>query len=394
MKKSNQMNQIELNIIDFIFLIWQEKWKIALAPLVLYISVFSYQANKKITYNTVTPIDKISTLETYKYLRYNEMLPMINDFNNLKGLTKSSLVELFVEAISPQLIKKAFKKFSLLDLKDFKDEDSYDIAVASLANSMQIVKRKISEDLPMFDLNGNYTGMKKNLEFEYQIEFSFDDLDKLIQVFKYVNVEANKIVKQNIQVLFDNYLSILEEKENYNINSITLEINNLMYDYKREAEEQVLYLKEQAAIAEALGIAKNTIEVTTYGQFNTFTGVNLDTPFYLRGYEAINKEINLIESRTNKKAFIEGLFSLEKKRRNIEQNKNQILKKILSDFRSTPIFNDSNFYAATINYSQTLYNRDYLNKLLALSILIGLIIGVTYVIIFRAIKAHELDKKK
>jgi hypothetical protein len=37
-------------------------------------------------------------------------------------------------------------------------------------------------------------------------------------------------------------------------------------------------------------------------------------PFYLRGFEAIEKEIELIKSRDDKKAFIQDLIVLDEKR--------------------------------------------------------------------------------
>ena len=46
--------------------------------------------------------------------------------------------------------------------------------------------------------------------------------------------------------------------------------------------------------------------------------VKSDTPFYLRGYEAIEKEIELIESREEVSAFVDGLLKLEQEKRFLE----------------------------------------------------------------------------
>jgi hypothetical protein len=65
------------------------------------------------------------------------------------------------------------------------------------------------------------------------------------------------------------------------------------------------------AIARKLGIKKNTIESQMFDTQNTVvTNVKTDTPFYLRGYEAIEEEINLIKGRKNKSAFVKD-FSLK-----------------------------------------------------------------------------------
>jgi hypothetical protein len=66
-----------------------------------------------------------------------------------------------------------------------------------------------------------------------------------------------------------------------------------------------------------LGVKKNTIESQMFDTQNTVvTNVKTDTPFYLRGYEAIEEEINLIKGRKDKTAFMKIYLNLNKKSEN------------------------------------------------------------------------------
>ena len=89
-------------------------------------------------------------------------------------------------------------------------------------------------------------------------------------------------------------------------------------DYDREINDKLQFLKEQSRLAEILGIAKNTLEVRSYGDQDIFSSFIQQKPsaepYYLKGYEAINGEIKLISTRTDKKPFITGLVELEQKK--------------------------------------------------------------------------------
>ena len=57
-----------------------------------------------------------------------------------------------------------------------------------------------------------------------------------------------------------------------------------------------------SAIAKQLGIDKTTIEVQTFGNQNALlSNVKTDSPFYLRGFEAIDKEISELETCKQRK---------------------------------------------------------------------------------------------
>ena len=187
-------------------------------------------------------------------------------------------------------------------------------------------------------------------------------------------------------------LLLLKIKRKYQIEDITIKIDNKIKDYDRETSDRLAYLKEQSAIARKLGIAKNTIETQKFNNQTTLLEVKLNSPFYLRGYEAIDKEIELIGKRSNKSPFIEGLFNLERKKREIEQNK--IIERVKLALKSTLPGTNDEFSAASINAITTKFEYKNNIKMFVIAIAIGLIVGAFYVIIFNAIQSHRAIRKK
>ena len=138
--------------------------------------------------------------------------------------------------------------------------------------------------------------------------------------------------------------------DQFKLEDLNLKIKNVKKDYITETDNRLAFLREQALIARKLNIENNTLEVEN---FNTSSGgviSNLQTakPYYMRGYSMIEKEIELIETRTNKDAFTKNLFDLEKQRRDLLQNKS--LERIEELFNNTPILSNNNFKAANIIY--------------------------------------------
>ena len=213
---------------------------------------------------------------------------------------------------------------------------------------------------------------------------------------RYVDEFANKIVKKMLIEEYNNTLLLLETDRKYQLEDISIKINNLLIDYERETSDSVAYLKEQSSIAKKLGIAKNTIEVQTFGNQNALlSNVQTDSPFYLRGYEAIDKEIELIQLRKDKNAFIEGLFELEKKKRAIEQD--PTIERVRLALKLTLPLDTNEFSAASIKVITTKfkYNNNNNNiSMLVVAIVIGLMAGIFYVIISNAFQYQKVSRKK
>ena len=406
MVKKTQKSDDEINLIKLAILIFQNKWKIISPIVFLVFSVFVYQMTLTKNFVATTKIKSITSVLEYQYTFFNkefislfanqavvlyniekELDPFRSNINKLStkdnslltDITKELLLDSYIEILSEKkLFEEGMIKFDFLDASQYSDEQAYLDAITKIASSIKIKKQEKDED--------------NESSFAY-IQFAYHDVEKWKNVLRYVDVSANKLVKQNLENKYKLLLSSMEKNKKYQLENLSLKIKNVIKDYERNTFNRIAYLKEQSEIARQLGIEKNTIEVQTFGNQNTlFSNVKLDSPFYLRGFRAIDKEIALIESRTDTKAFTPKLFSLEQKKRMVEQDKT--MKRAKSLYLSSPLVNNL-FYAASANITATkfAYNNNR-NKLLVIAIVIGLIIGLLYVFISNEILIQKIPKKK
>ena len=390
MVKNPKVDNDEINLIELMYTLWEGKWKIAVAVIISLIAVISYQSTKTKNFTAITEIKPVSILEFNKYLELNDLMKII-DVNNEGNVTKkvnqitiSRLLDSYINILEDKSIfEDAIRKFNLLEVSQYDNENEYSEAIIRLASSVKILSPPV-----------NNNEKKGNLEkFYYTINFTHHDAKKWKSILKYVDELANKFVQKNLVDEYSRTLEFLENDKKYKLEDISIKINNKLNDYNREISDRLAYLSEQSAIAKKLGIAKNTIEVQTFGNQNALlSNVKTDSPFYLRGYEAIDKEIELILSRKDKKAFIRELFELEKQKRAIEQDKT--IKRLGLALQSNPISDNNEFYAASIKAISTKFEYENDRTIYAIAIVISLMAGIFYVLISNAFQSFRVSKKK
>jgi len=121
------------------------------------------------------------------------------------------------------------------------------------------------------------------------------------------------------------------------------------------------------------------------------SNVQTDSLFYLRGYEAIDKEIELIQLRKDKKAFIKGLFELEKEKRAIQQD--QTIERIKLTLKSNLLADNNEFSAGSINAISTEFEYKNYKNIYVIAIVIGLMAGIFYVLVSHAFQSFRVSRK-
>jgi len=403
MVKNPKIDNDEINLIELMCTLWKGKWKIAVAVIISLILVISYQSIKTKNFTAVTEIKPIGDLELNKFFEYNNLIATITKTNtgtntgtgaigtsvrvNIEGkinkFTSLRLLSIYINLLNDKSVfEDAIRKFNLLETSQYNNEQEYSEAIIRLASSIKILSPAVSAD-----------EKKRNLEASYHtINFTHHDAEKWKSVLTHVDEIANKLVKKTIIEEFNNNITFLKNNRKYELEDISTRINNQLIDYERETSDQIAYLEEQSEIAKKLGIAKNTIEVQTFGNQNALlSNVQTDSPFYLRGYEAIDKEIELIQLRKNKKAFIKGYFELEKTKRAIEQD--QTIERLELAFQSNLLTDKNDFFVASINAIATKFEYNDNKKMLILAIVAGLMVGIFYVLISNALQSPRVSKK-
>jgi LPS O-antigen subunit length determinant protein (WzzB/FepE family) len=450
MVKNPQIDNDEINLIELIQTVWEGKWKIAIVVVISFIAAISYQSTKTKNFTAITEIKPVSSLALNKYIVLNNTIKLTNtntntntDSNfNFQKITESNLLNLYIDILNDKSIfEDAMRKLNFLDASQYSDEQEYNEEIIKLASSVKILS-------PSIDIK-----QEGNLEISYHsINFIHDNVKKWKNALIYVDEIANQLVKKklledynstllslkqskvyqleklktlmtNTKIDFDKEMKKFEMNREFQLEDSQTKIDNALLDYDRKTADRLAFLREQASIARKLEIAKNTIEAQMFTTKNSMvTNIKTDDvpPFYLRGYEAIEKEIELIESRDDKQAFVEGLLKLEQEKRSLEQDKtllrveknkvfldslielekkqraieqDKTIERIELVFQSTPLANNNEFSAGSINANTTKFEYKN-NKILVLAIVIGLIVGIFYVIISNAFQSHRVSRKK
>jgi LPS O-antigen subunit length determinant protein (WzzB/FepE family) len=383
MKKKIKSDEIDL--LEIIINLWKNKIKIAVIT-VIFISlpIAQYFTNEPLL-KAKTEILPITRYESNYYEQYNTFISQ-NNFNvtsqnRLKEISKDYILRLFIEELrTKDVIIEAIKKYQLIDQKNFDSEYEY----------LKAVERKALKAVLLNPRNSN-DKIKNETKLNWIIEFEVYDKDKWEKALSFIEIEANKNVKNYLKFNFDTTYNNLKLLEQFKIEDINLKIDDVKKDYEIEANNKIAFLKEQVLIARTLNIENNTFEVESFitQPYGVISNLQSAKPYYMRGYAMIEKEIELIETRTNKDAFTNNLLSLEKQKRNLLEDKS--LERIEKLFNSTPIATGINFKVAEITYKDTRFYDSSSNSIKSILFagIFGIIFGMFYVQVSNAIQQRK-----
>jgi LPS O-antigen subunit length determinant protein (WzzB/FepE family) len=313
MNKKSQLYKDEINLIILLEIILNNKLKVAL---IVFISaligfIYSYQLPNMYLHSLDIKSNHINKFLKIKLIRqslnYDNAYPVDQIVLNQFGKELKDYQE-FILAIK--------------DTKKFKDNYSK----LPLTEQNQILNKHIK----FLEINK----VQEEENFKFVLNFKSDNTE-----------EAKGILKDTIKLTLDNLKS-----------SICMDLEYILRVRKKDST-RVDFLKEQSEIAEELNISD--IQSTS----PTKNG------YYLLGYKAINKEIEIIQKRDRKK------FTL------IEKEINSLKKEAVE----------------WINYDINLIKVKSLKEtklILILSTLLGLIVGIFYVLIINALQHKSVSKKR
>tara|TARA_B110000037_G_scaffold46998_1_gene57606 strand:+ start:1574 stop:2722 length:1149 start_codon:yes stop_codon:yes gene_type:complete len=373
----------DVNFYKFAMLIFHNKFKILLISfsIAFLVTGFNYFniSGKKVK----TPIKPIDSFETAKYSNFNAILEIQKDVI-FTSISSKLLNNLFREVISDHsTFEEELRKFEILKREDYDDDIKFNNAIKNFTSGIEII--------PPIEARSyeRYTGDGISKVY-WSIEVKTINTDKWNDALLFVNKQINKKVYLFLIKSFANAVDTARTIRNLKIRDIDISIKNIKEDYKRLMSDRLAFLNEQAAIARELGLAKNSIEVQNFNSEQIIvSNLKVNPSYYMRGYKIIEKEIKLIKNRKDEKAFIDGLLDLEKKKRSLEDFSN--IDYLQSIFIDTMGINSKQFSAALIDTKHSRYddNKLALSKILLLSIFIGGIIGIFYVLISEKIfKKH------
>jgi len=328
MKKNYPLydNENEIDLIALFKIFWNGKIKILLITIISFLVGSVYSSQIPINYLNSLTINPNKNSEFIKY-DYMKKLLKINQSNQSNQLNQ--LNQLNLSSQSDQ--SNQLNLFRFINELKFNIEDQ-EMELFKNAKLLEIVK-----------LNEN--------EESYIINFKWHDPDEAKKVLQDILNLTSKNLKRSIDL---ELLQLLEFEKRL---LLSKNLNRLDY------------LKEQSAIARELNIIDNQIDSVNLSQAAVSLNISTaDIAYYLRGYKAIDKEIELIQNR--------------------ESQNLKFIEQEINDFKDTEIeFVKYNIYSMKSN---SLKNT---KSILTTSILLGLIVGIFYVLISNALQSQTLSKK-
>lgn len=349
----------EIDLLKLFKIIWREKIKIILIVLISYGIGAYYVAN-----NNQPPSYKISLdFKEGKRAEYLKFLRITNIVNKVPDIVK-------IYNTNKTFVKNSDSNFNLLNpdsivdrfISEFMDYNEV-IEVLNKNSSIQKELSQLSKEkqkaklynyAKLFSLNEN---LKEKSEFTktYSIKFSWHDESEIIQIL-------NDVIKVTLLNLEKSVYKELEDV--YNAMKDMKNINDL---------KRIDYLLEQSSIAKSVNIKDNQIESIDIPNSNVMfniSTINANMPYYLRGYSAIDKEIELIKKRRYQELdILSSEISKLKK-----ENTNWI---------------NYSIYLAEIKKTE----KQNSIKILSLFVILGLTIGVLFVIILNELQSSKVVRK-
>ena len=225
-------------------------------------------------------------------------------------------------------------------------------------------------------------------EKNWKLKFVWSDVEEGIEIFN----SSLRLSQENLQKSLindlDKYANFIDFQNNLTRESLEKEISMLLKSETLNLEKRVLYLSEQAEIARSLGIQKNNLDEIELSSLNqNIMEFNVSTssiPEYLRGYDALEKERDLLIERSTKEILLSSKDYIEKLNQ-IEQLDTDIRSKqlrVISSIITTDNPHNWVYYDFTISEINNIHRS--LITYLTLSLLLGVFTISFYVLVSKA----------
>lgn len=376
----------EIDLFELFETIWDGKWKIILTTFVAAVMGVVFVAVKPNSFEVTTTIQSGKQSVFLKYTSLNELL---KNEGMLYQLEENPNGYIFDDA-------SVFKMF----ISEFNDYEEMIDAIGSSEFVQKSIKdlddnnkqRALINFAKAFELKAP-SNNEKNSALSFVWHDATEGVKLLNDAIRQTLSNTKNISVSNVNELADAVdIKNTRKLEQLQTKLILIKENQIDKDNKR-----IQYLLEQSAIAKELGIETNRLDTNALSQ-SSQNAISLsvnsnDVPFYLRGYKAIDKEIALIESRSDEQRLLlaDGYVQTTEEIASIE-----------TDLSSSQLRNASAVIANDnpndwVQFDLEIADVKSQKKSMlyvTLSIVLGGMVGVMYVLISNAVrKRKEVSSK-
>ena len=377
----------EIDLFEFFETLWNGKWKIILTTFVAAIIGVVLSVVKPNSFEVSTPIQsgKQSVFLQYtslnKFLEDEGLLYQVETNPNGYIFDGDAVFKMFIaefndyEEMVDAVSTSDFVQNSIKDL----DDDDKQRALIGFAKSFELKAPSKNEE--------NWT-----LSFEWH-----DNLEGL-RLFKDAIRQTLSNIK-NISISNINQLAeAIDIRNTRNLKRLRNKLTLISKNQTERDKKRIQFLLEQSAIAKELGIETNRLDANALSQSSQNT-ISLsvsstnDVPFYLRGYKAIDKEISLIESRSDEDKLLiaDGYIQIKEEIISLETDLSSSQLRMAAEVIENDIPNDwVQFDLSIADVKSQKKSMLYV----ALSIALGGMVGVMYVLISNAVRKRKESSAK
>jgi len=379
MYEKQRSHDDDIDLIQVFKSIWNGKWNIIIITLLITIGGIAYNSQTKEKYIVSTAIQNGKGSVFIEFKSINEVLKE-NDLllteNNLNGylVNSFSIFEMFVNEFNDheEMIETLSNNTAIKNLiKDLNTTDKRKRLIG-YAKSFQMSPPIINE-----------TNSKMNSTFS----FTWENVDEGSRLSE----EALELTLLNVKSALVNDIDLLassiDMKKQRELEKLQTELNIIITQHNLNNERRINFLKEQASIAEELEISQNQLPLTLR------IDNSIDFPFYLRGYLALNKEIQIIKNRTIQQNLlsIEGYHEINKKILLLQNDKSSsqlrnFIKAIVND-------NPNDWINMNIAFADSKSETNP-RLIIIFSVLFGITIGLIYTFFSNTIRSYNDQMNK
>ena len=288
MPKTRPSYEDEIDLIELFFTLCEGKWKIIMFIIVAVLFSSALYFILPNSYKATTPISVAKASTFFPYTSLNEVLER-NGFS--LSLGRENMFDLFIEE---------FNDFE--EIIDVISQDEYvKQSLEGLNNNER--QRAIIELARSFNLK---LAKKDNLlsknvgELSIEWHNDLEGLRLLDDAIKQMLINMQMGIKNDLNEL----ANAIESRNKVKLQNLELKLTLIKENKAFNDAKQLVFLREESEIAKELKIETNQLDVSKLSQKPTKAGIlfniNADTsvPYYLRGYKAIDKEIEQLENRS------------------------------------------------------------------------------------------------
>ncbi|MDB2584652.1 Wzz/FepE/Etk N-terminal domain-containing protein [Alphaproteobacteria bacterium] len=376
----------EIDLFSLLETIWDGKWKIIATTFVAAVIGVVFSIVKPNSFEVSTPIQIAKPSVFLPYTTLNSLLKQkglyfekeFNEFGykiDRESVFNAVVVEFNdYEEMVDVLSEDEFVKQSVKGLDDRQKQK----ALIGFAKKFKIVPPSNEEK-------------EWYLKFEWHNDYEGRSLFSVALQKTLINIQ--KTLKNNI----DELAKAIERKNSYQLEKLQNDLNAIKQNEKEKLKKRIKFLNEQYSIAMELEIETNKLNISALSQ-NSQNQISLsinlnDVFYYLRGYKAIKKEIELIENRSEENVLLmaDGYVSVHKGMALLQNDKSSsqlknAAKLIESENPKDWVVFDFKLAEAKSQKKWMLY--------IALSIVLGGMVGVIYVLISNAYKIRQNIESK